>query len=115
MVEFASELRLHFRPYLLNSDENEKSRLKEILVKETMPKYYGILESIGSPIPGDFITGSQVCWQDFFIANWIEIYGDVLLGEDFVDKYPKLKKIKESVFAIPAVKAYLSTRKKTFV
>jgi len=115
IVDFIIELRLLFRPWFLSKDEAEKSELKDVLIKETFPKYLAILESLASTLEGNFLGGEKPCWQDFVLANWLDIFEDTILGAKFLSKYSRLMGIKESVFAIPSIAQYLKTRVKSIV
>jgi len=111
---FMTELQLEFRTASIEKDEAKKSVFQDEFVKTVAPKYYGIMEElVASTGSGKFIRGDKPSWQDFYIANWIEIFGDGLVGENFVDQYPNLKKVKEAVFAIPAIKAHVDKRPKS--
>jgi len=112
--DFMEELRQEFRKVFSEKDEAKKATLKDEFLKTVAPKYYGIMEElVESTGSGKFIRGDKPSWQDFFIANWMEILGELIVGESFLDQYPNLKKVKEAVFAIPSIKAHVERRPKT--
>jgi glutathione S-transferase len=116
MVYHALELQLRFRDFFREEDEEKKAELKTELAESLIPKYYPILEElVGAGVPGPFIAGRRVSWHDLYLANWLEIWEENIVGQEFLDDFPALKKLKEAVFAIPAVKIYLRKRAKTVI
>ena len=116
MIDFATELRLEFRQWIRCPDESKKPELLKNLQETVFPKYLPILEGIVKETPGNFITGDKLCWHDLFIANWLEVWGDLIIGKDGLQNYPALKGLKEAVFEVPQIKDYVTNKRpKTFI
>jgi glutathione S-transferase len=115
IADIVTELRLQFRPYIQQQDAGKKAEIKADLAANAFPKYYKFLEDLVSQTTGPFITGDKPTWQDFFVANWLELWSEHIVELDFLNDYPALKELQQAVFDIPAIKKYVSTRPKSFI
>jgi glutathione S-transferase len=107
------ELRILFVSFFLEKDEKRKAELKTKLAEEDFPRSYGIWNELIAENGGPFVAGKKMTWVDLAIASWVDVWGDAFVTHDFVKKYPAVAKLKETVFAIPAIKEYVATRPTT--
>jgi len=114
VVEFLTECRLEFRKIIL-APEAGKDAAKAEFRANAAPKYYDIMSQLISETKGPFICGDKLSWADCFVANWVEIFDDFVVGKEFTDKYPVLTTLRDAVFAVPNIKKYLETRPKTLI
>ena len=92
-------------------------KIKELtaeLLEKGLPPYFKQITSILQETEGEFIAGKQLTAGDIFLANAIDCW------EDFVDPkllegYPALKALKDAVFNLPEIKAWVEVRPKAFI
>ena len=51
----------------------------------------------------------QLTWADIYYVAILDVMG-CMVKEDLVEKYPKLKALKEHVLALPAIKSWVEKR-----
>lgn len=95
--------------FVLEKDEAKKQAQKKNLVENIIPKYFGKLNKIQAENGGNFLVGKSATWADVSIVNTLE-GTEKVLGADVLQPYPNLKKLKESVLAIPQIKEYVAKR-----
>jgi len=118
MVDAVNDLRILWRPYLLESKfgtQPEKAEeMKKTLEEQEFPRFLTQFEEIIKTSGGGYIIGNKYHWADFFLANYLDIWEESM-GETLLDPYPSLKTLKASVFCIPAIAKWVLKRPKTFV
>ena len=94
------------------TDETRKAKMKKEFVGTHLPRYLGALEKRAadnnSADGHGWIYGPKVTYADFSIyLMWatVERRGEIVL-----DKYPALKKLRESVEKLPAIAKWLKER-----
>jgi len=95
-------------------DETKKAELKKKFGEEQLPVFLTHLETILTKNHGGdkFFVGSGMTWADLAFLNftgWVVMAG----APDFLDKYPKLKALKERVENQPKIAAWIAKRPKT--
>ena len=107
-----------FRDFIMEhlvGDPAKAAELKKNLAENWCPKYYAtftdIIERTGAK--GPFCTGSKPVWVDFFVANWLQLWEELVTGPELIKKYPKLEALRKAVFAIPSVAEYVAKRPTT--
>jgi len=115
LVETLAEIRLQFRDFIMEhlmGDKTKAAELKKNLVENACPKYYAtFVDIIGrTGTSGPFATGAKPTWVDFFVASWLEVWEELVVGPEFIKKYPKLEALRKAVFSIPSVAEYVAKR-----
>jgi len=95
-------------------DETKKAELKKKFGEEQLPGYLAHLEAIVAKNHGGdkFFVGTGMTWADLGFLNftsWVVMAG----APDFLDKFPKLKALKERVENQPKIAAWIAKRPKT--
>jgi glutathione S-transferase len=111
-VDTIGEVRVHWFAYYFEKDAAKKETLKKELLDVILPKYFGKYETILKSSSGPYLLGDQLAWADIVMAHSLEFY------EDFIDKnicknFPSLQKLKEEVYNVPNIKAWINNRPKT--
>uniref|UniRef100_H2ZLT1 glutathione transferase n=1 Tax=Ciona savignyi TaxID=51511 RepID=H2ZLT1_CIOSA len=88
-------------------DEEKKKVLMATALNETIPPMLATLEGL---LEGDFYAG-EFTVGDIVLASSADHL--LSLKPDILDPTPKLKALKERVFAMPNIAKYLATRPKT--
>ncbi|CAH1100578.1 unnamed protein product [Psylliodes chrysocephalus] len=105
-----SDLRLEIDQYFYEPDSKIRAQKKEILVKEILPLYIQRLENQIRENKG-FLAIGKLTWADLYYAGLYE-YLHYMLGFDFTENAPKLRHLKQQVYALPAIKAWIEKRPK---
>uniref|UniRef100_A0A1B6CC70 glutathione transferase n=2 Tax=Clastoptera arizonana TaxID=38151 RepID=A0A1B6CC70_9HEMI len=108
IVDVIGDLRQAIAGFHYDPDEKQKATKKATCLNETLPFYMKKLEAIAKENNG-FLANGKLSWADIFFAGLVEYLG-YMCGSDIVENYPNLKAIKESVFAIEKIKAYIAQR-----
>jgi glutathione S-transferase len=90
-----------------NEMENE---MKQTVKEKYLDKFEAILR--GNEDSGRLV-GKSLTWADIYLAHVldnVEIVNNIKL---LTDDFPCLKKLKETVFTVPAIKAWVKQRPKT--
>ena len=96
--------------FFFEKDETKKAELKKALEETHFPKYLGPLEkrAAGNNSADGWIVGPKVTYVDLgvhLMCGYVEV-----VCENTLDKYPELKKLKESVEKLPAIAKWLKDR-----
>ncbi|XP_018336155.1 glutathione S-transferase [Agrilus planipennis] len=89
-------------------DPVKKEELKVKLMREIIPFYLAKFEKIVSENNGHCV-GSNVTWCDLLFAASLESFENVF-GKTALEQYPSLKALKESVYNIPSIAAWVARR-----
>lgn len=93
----------------MEQDEAKKAELKKTFEEVTVPKYFGKFEAqIVANGGGPFLVGKKVSWADLQAAHFLEFF--VLGNPALLENFPNLKKLKDTVFDIPQIKAWVEKR-----
>uniref|UniRef100_A0A0K8TUE8 glutathione transferase n=1 Tax=Epiphyas postvittana TaxID=65032 RepID=A0A0K8TUE8_EPIPO len=110
-VEFLNDIRLHgFQVFSQPTEElkdkkhEEKSKVYPDLLKK--------LEQIIIANNGHLAAG-KLTWGDFVFAGQYEMLKMMMRNPDLGDQYPSLKKLYDTVMALPQLQKYLASAPKT--
>ncbi|TMS34859.1 hypothetical protein L596_002366 [Steinernema carpocapsae] len=74
-------------------------------------KFFPIYEKVLAESRNGFFVKGGISWVDFYVANSLLTLTN--LKADVLDKYPHLKKLKETVHSLPQLKEYVTKRPET--
>ena len=57
----------------------------------------------------DFVARNQLAFGDIYLANWFDIYEDVV-DKCVLDGFPCLKNLQQAVMNLPAIKSWIERR-----
>jgi len=109
LVDACSDLSTEWMKFLNEKDEAKKEEVKKAFLDGPAPKYLGKFDKIQAENGGNWMVGSSVSWADAWISNALERMEDTV-DSNLLASYPNLKKMKDSFYAIPNVKAYVAKR-----
>ncbi|XP_050677253.1 glutathione S-transferase 2-like [Leptidea sinapis] len=104
-VDFFVDIRIKASAVHYESDENVKAKKHNELAKDFYPVVLKKLDEIIASNNGHIALG-KLTWGDFLIAGMYDCFKLHLQMPDLDQKYPNIKKIKDSVLTIPTVKAF---------
>jgi len=98
--------------FYFEKDEARKAELKKALGETHFPRYLGALEkrAAGNNSADGWIIGQRVTYADFGVYLMCTYVAMESGGENVLDKYPTLKKLKESVEKLTAIAKWLKER-----
>jgi len=105
LVDFRGE----WRKYFMEKDPVKKEELLGTLLGTTSPKYLGKVEAFKTANAGDFLVGDKLSWIDIQYAHFLEMFVKTS-GPEVVGPYPNLKKLQDTVFAVPQIKEWIEKR-----
>lgn len=110
IADTQNDLRLKFTQFFLEKDENQKAKYKDALVNEILPFYLEKFEKLVKENGGHFF-GGKLTWADFNFVGFLDTwkYG---IGQDIIEGYPNLIKLRETVENLPAIKQWIRKRPK---
>jgi glutathione S-transferase len=112
LVDVLGDLRMEWRKFFMEKDEEAKATLKNEFLEIQVPRYFSKLDSIKEKNGGKFLVGENVSWADLMFAHYLEFF-EATVDAGMLDKYPNLKALKQNVFEIPQVKAWIEKRPQT--
>ncbi|KAK9509722.1 hypothetical protein O3M35_006977 [Rhynocoris fuscipes] len=101
--DFSSEISSYYH----QKDPEAKEEHKKKILNETLPFYFSIFEERVKT--NGYMANKELSWADFFLVANLERMESVL-ETNITEKYPHLAALKDKVFNIPKVKAYLEKR-----
>jgi len=104
LTDFRGEWRKHFT----EQDETKKAELKKNFDENVVPKYLSKFEAQIAANGGPYLVGKRVSWIDLQLAHFLEFFE--VQAPALLDSYSNLKKLKETVFEIPQIKAWIEKR-----
>ncbi|KAI5723108.1 hypothetical protein M8J76_001440 [Diaphorina citri] len=111
--ETFNDFRQPVAAYYYDPNEDSKKLKWETLSKETIPFYQGKFEELAKN-NGGYLANGKLSWADLYFVSCID-YLNALLKQDLLENTPTLKKLREEIFAIPAIKKWLEKRPKSEV
>jgi len=104
--------RLDWRKYFMEKDEGKKGEYKKELMENRVPFYFSKLNSVQERNGGNFLVGDSLSWADILVAHYLEFF-ESAADPNILVPYPNLKKLKDTVYGLPQVKAWVEKRPKT--
>ncbi|XP_073985642.1 glutathione S-transferase-like [Rhodnius prolixus] len=111
LVDTLADLKQVLWQYRTEDDPIKKEERKANLMKEVIPYYLKRFERIVKENNG-FAVGESVTWADFAFAVSLENF-ELIFGNGSLEPYPNLRALKNMVFSLPNIKAWLERRPKT--
>jgi len=115
ITDILNDLEEKLFQFFFQKDEAWRAELKKTLVETHFPRYLGALEkrAAGNNSADGWIIGQRVTYADFGVYLMCTYVAMESGGENVLDKYPTLKKLKESVEKLPAIAKWLKERPET--
>ncbi|XP_050677216.1 glutathione S-transferase 2-like isoform X2 [Leptidea sinapis] len=104
-VDFFTDIRLKAAGVFHETDEKIKNRMHDELLNNYYPKALKKLDEIVAQNDGHIALG-KLSWGDFVIAGMYDCFKMILKMPDLDEKYPNIKRIKNTVLSIPKVKEF---------
>jgi len=108
LVDALTDFRLEWRKHFAEQDETKKAELKKNFDENVVPKYLTKFEAQITANGGAFLVGKRISWIDLQLAHFLEFFEAQAAA--LLDSFPNLKKLKETVFEIPQIKAWIEKR-----
>ncbi|KAF4526978.1 hypothetical protein B566_EDAN001525 [Ephemera danica] len=105
-----TDLRMLLLSYFYEPHEESKAQKKKQVLEELLPMYLRNFEELVSNNGGHFVHG-QLTWVDIAYAALIDYMSHMAETDLLADK-PALRKLRDLVFSLPAIKNYIATRRK---
>ncbi|VVC36045.1 Thioredoxin-like fold,Glutathione S-transferase, N-terminal,Glutathione S-transferase, C-terminal- [Cinara cedri] len=110
-VDNIHDLRQALASYSYDTNEESKAAKYGPLINETIPFYMDKFENIIGENNGYFVNG-KLSWADLFFVAVLD-YLNYMAKIDLLEGRPKLQALKETVVALPQIKAWIEKRPKT--
>nr|QED40976.1 glutathione S-transferase [Matsumurasca onukii] len=110
IVSVVDELRGELAKYYYERDEERKASLKEPVLTQTVPFYMKKINTLIQENKG-YLANGKFSWADVFFAA-ISDHMSNMNGSDITADYPQAKALRERVYAIPKIKAWVDKRPK---
>jgi len=79
------------------------------LLDSQIPKYFDKFTAIQEANGGQWMVGQSVTWADIHLAIAVDFFATTV-DATVVEGFPVLKALKESVYELPQIKAWLEKR-----
>lgn len=103
-----NDFRSAISSYHYDSHEESKNLKWDPLSKETIPYYLGKFEEHVKS-NGGYLANGKLSWADLYFVACLD-YMNVMAKQDLVENSPTLKKLRDEVLAIPAIKKWVEKR-----
>ena len=97
-------------PFHFEKDKTKKAELKKE-VEEHLPKYWSIFEKRIQANSGNWIYGNSVTYIDISVVAALDYV--LKAFPNFLDSYPGVSKLKESVETLPNIAKWIKNRPET--
>ena len=107
LADFLGDLQMQAAKTHYAPDETSKAELIKKLAEEAVPKYIGKLETFSERTREGYLWGNKLTWVDFYaylLISWINMI------TPFLDKYPNVKKLTETVENLPNIAKWIKER-----
>uniref|UniRef100_A0A1B6KRC4 glutathione transferase n=1 Tax=Graphocephala atropunctata TaxID=36148 RepID=A0A1B6KRC4_9HEMI len=108
IVDILGDFRTELAKYHYEQDPEKKESIKGPLFKETVPFYLKKLEALIKENNG-YLANGKLSWADLYFGS-VSDYLNYMFGSEITDGYPSFKALKEKVYALPQIKAWLDKR-----
>ncbi|CAL8089297.1 unnamed protein product [Orchesella dallaii] len=93
-------------------DEVKKAELTANFLSNIAPRFFGNLESsIAKNGDSPYLVGKNLTWIDLQAAHYLDIFDTII--PNVLDTFPKLGKLKTTVYKIPKIAEWIEKRPKT--
>ncbi|XP_046678829.1 glutathione S-transferase-like [Homalodisca vitripennis] len=108
IVDVLGDFRTELAKYHYELDAKKKESLKDPLFNEIVPFYMKKLEALIKENNG-YLANGKLSWADLYFGA-VSDYLNYMFGSEITDGYPSFKALKEKVYALPQIKAWLDKR-----
>jgi len=123
LADSLNDVRQKFRDLatlLINNRQEEADKTAEVrqqLRDVHFPKFFAIFEEIVGKTSGTYIAGEKLSWADLLLASWLDLWETLVTGpgSEYLNDFPKIKKLRQTVFELPGIKAHVNQRPDTVV
>ncbi|CAL8089294.1 unnamed protein product [Orchesella dallaii] len=93
-------------------DEVKKAELTANFLSNISPLFFGNLESsIAKNGDSPYLVGKNLTWIDLQVAHSLDLFDTIM--PNMVGAFPKLRKLKDTVYKIPQIAEWIEKRPKT--
>ena len=113
MVDYMFDFIVKLYPWFGEKDEEKKAALLAEIIKEQVPKYWGVLNKWIEDNKSDagWIFGNKPTYVDLFLYCSVEFM--VKMDPDLLTKFPAVAKNKAAVEALPNIAKWIKERPQT--
>ncbi|KAI4470750.1 glutathione s-transferase [Holotrichia oblita] len=111
IADTITDLRLKLYPLYSESDAEKKATLKQALLLETIPYYFGRFDKYISKNNG-YLAANKLSWADVYFAIALDLF-NVFLEINVLEKYESLSTLKKKVEELPGIKEWIASRPET--
>ncbi|KPI99790.1 Glutathione S-transferase 2 [Papilio xuthus] len=111
-MDFFNDVRLKAASAHYEPDEKLKATKLEDLKKNQLPFLFGKLDEMIQQNNG-YLAAGKLTWVDFIFAGMYDALKMLTQMPDLDEKYPSFKKLRDTVCALPKVKAFIDAAPKT--
>uniref|UniRef100_A0A1B6IVA8 glutathione transferase n=1 Tax=Homalodisca liturata TaxID=320908 RepID=A0A1B6IVA8_9HEMI len=108
IIDVLTDLRIELVKYHYEMDVARKEALKGPTFNEIVPFYMKKLDDHVAKNNG-YLANGKFSWADLYYGALSDCL-NYLLGTEITDGYPNMKALKEKIFALPAIKAWVDKR-----
>ncbi|CAH1407833.1 unnamed protein product [Nezara viridula] len=94
--------------FMRTENPSEKEKLKETLIKETIPFYMSKFEAVLKK-NGGYMANGKLSWADLLVVGHSSSLPG-LVGHDLTENYPFWKELTEKVYSLPGIKEWVKKR-----
>jgi glutathione S-transferase len=110
-VDNINDLRLKVAAVHHETDEKAKQKKFDDLKKETLPFYLDKFDAAAKENNGHLALG-RLTWADVYLLAISNLF-NFILGFDFTQNHPNLKRVLTNASNVPSIKAWIDKRPKT--
>nr|AEB91973.1 glutathione S-transferase sigma 1 [Locusta migratoria] len=110
-IETVTDLRLKIANFWYETDEAQKAKKKEPLLKEILPFLLPRLDNLVKE-NGGYLANSKLSWADLYFIGILD-YLNFMVEFDLTKDYSNLAALKKKVLEIPAIKEWVDKRPNT--
>ena len=92
----------------IEKDEGRKAQMQKDYREKAVPFALAKFEALSSTNKNGYLWGDKLTWADLAFFNWISIIAS--RAPAILDKFPSLKKLKETVETLPNIARWLKER-----
>lgn len=108
LVDALADLKQALFQWRTEENPKLKEARKRELLRDTLPFYLDRFEKIVAD-NGGFAVAGQLTWADFVFAVSLENF-ELMFGAGALGPYPALRSLKDRVFALPRIAAWVQRR-----
>ncbi|XP_046680426.1 glutathione S-transferase-like [Homalodisca vitripennis] len=109
IVYVINDLRAELAKYQYEENKTKKQELEGPLFDTTVPFYMSRIEAHAKSNDG-FLANGKLSWADIYFAAISDYLSHMNRQKDILEGCPTLKALKEKVFSLPKIKAYVAKR-----